>query len=162
MKVVRFFDEHLEEYFLVTSLVVLVVIVFLQVVMRYVFQNSLTWSEELARYLFIWQVWIGASLATKRVRHLKVEILPDSLSPKGKKAINILATLISIGFVLFLLLKSADITSTVFRTNQITPALGISMAIPYAAVPVGMTLMTIRLLQRLYIEIRNPISEEVQ
>ena len=49
--------NNLEEYLLVVSLVINVLLVFLQVIMRTVFKNSLTWSEELSRYIFIWQIW---------------------------------------------------------------------------------------------------------
>ena len=55
--------NNLEEYLLVVSLVINVLLVFLQVIMRTVFKNSLTWSEELSRYIFIWQIWLGASIA---------------------------------------------------------------------------------------------------
>ena len=51
--------NNLEEYLLIISLVCNVLLVFLQVIMRTVFKNSLTWSEELSRYIFIWQIWLG-------------------------------------------------------------------------------------------------------
>ena len=60
----KWFDNA-EEYLLVGSLAFNVVLVFFQVVMRYVFQNSLSWSEELARYIFLWQTWVGASYAVE-------------------------------------------------------------------------------------------------
>ena len=62
-KILSLIEEKLEEYFLVISMIAMVVIIFLQVVMRYVFNNSLTWSEEIARYIFLWQIWIGVSYA---------------------------------------------------------------------------------------------------
>ena len=61
--------NNLEEYLLVVSLVINVLLVFLQVIMRTVFKNSLTWSEELSRYIFIWQIWLGASIAWEQVLH---------------------------------------------------------------------------------------------
>ena len=64
MKFLRFLNDHLEEYLLVFLMVVEVVVVFAQVVTRYVFHSPLAWSEELARYMFIWLVWIGAAYAT--------------------------------------------------------------------------------------------------
>ena len=54
--------NKIEEYFLVYSLILMVALVFIQVIMRYIFNNSLSWSEELVRYIFIWQIWLGASL----------------------------------------------------------------------------------------------------
>ena len=65
--------NNLEEYLLVVSLVINVLLVFLQVIMRTVFKNSLTWSEELSRYIFIWQIWLGASIALK---YMSISELP--------------------------------------------------------------------------------------
>ena len=56
----------LEEYFLIGTLFFNVVLVFVQVIMRYVFHNSLYWSEELARFVFLWFSWITADLSGYR------------------------------------------------------------------------------------------------
>ena len=68
--------DHLEEYILIGSLFVSVALVFVQIVMRYAFKNSIFWSEELVRYIFLWQIWLGASYATKENKHQ----LPDRKS----------------------------------------------------------------------------------
>jgi TRAP-type C4-dicarboxylate transport system permease small subunit len=161
MKILKVLDKRLEEYFLVLSLVLLALVVFLQVVMRYVFQNSLSWSEEFARYLFLWQVWVGASYAAQKSRHLKVEALLTFLSARGRVVVELLATVVSIGFVIFLAYKSTEIAALVNATGQKTPALGIRMSIPYASVPVGMTLMLFRLAQNLYLVLRRLGTREV-
>lgn len=67
--------NNLEEYLLIISLVCNVLLVFLQVIMRTVFKNSLTWSEELSRYIFIWQIWLGASTALKYNEHIRVTLI---------------------------------------------------------------------------------------
>lgn len=54
--------DHFEETILVYSYLLVVPLLFVQVVSRYVFNHSLSWSEELARYIFIWQVWLGSRL----------------------------------------------------------------------------------------------------
>lgn len=59
MKKVIGFYNSLEAHLLVISLAFTTLLIFVQVVMRYVFNNSLSWSEELARYVFIWQIWLG-------------------------------------------------------------------------------------------------------
>ena len=83
--------NNMEEYLLVYSLMLSVGLVFIQVVMRYVFSNSLSWSEELARYLFLWQIWVGASYAVKEHRHLRIELIQDFIhDPSEKKCLNYL------------------------------------------------------------------------
>lgn len=61
-KLINFYNQ-LEAHLLVCSLIFTVILVFFQVILRYVFSSSLSWSEELARYIFIWQIWLGTSVA---------------------------------------------------------------------------------------------------
>ncbi|WP_308215409.1 TRAP transporter small permease subunit [Sinobaca sp. H24] len=65
MKVLRYLDEHLEEVLLVIFTLTMVIVIGLQVFMRFVLSSSLGWSEELARYCFIWLVYIGISYGVK-------------------------------------------------------------------------------------------------
>ena len=62
---IKKFLYNFEEYFVVWTMAIMTILVFIQVVMRYVFSNSLSWSEELARFIFLWVSWIGASYAVK-------------------------------------------------------------------------------------------------
>ena len=55
------FNENLEAIPLILLTVVMTVLIFVQVIMRYVLQSSLSWSEELARYLFIWMAYFAIS-----------------------------------------------------------------------------------------------------
>ena len=65
-KVIRWLDENLESTLCMILLSTFTIVLFLQVVMRKMFNNSLSWSEELARYLFIWMVFIGISYGAKQ------------------------------------------------------------------------------------------------
>ena len=58
-KVFMLLDKHLEEILLVFGTMVMILLIFYQVVMRRCFNSSIAWSEELARYIFIWQVWLA-------------------------------------------------------------------------------------------------------
>lgn len=83
MKLLKWLDRNFEEKLLVILLIVTVTLTFIQVVMRYIFHNSLAWSEELARYLFLYLIWIGAAYAVKREQHLRIEIILNRI-PKEK------------------------------------------------------------------------------
>ena len=61
-------NEYLEEIILVILLICMTLILGLQIVSRYVFRNSLSWSEELVRYMFVWSTFIGVPYCIKKVR----------------------------------------------------------------------------------------------
>ena len=48
--------------------------------MRYFFGNAIKWSEELARYIFLWQIWLGASYGVKKSKHIRIDIIFNKLS----------------------------------------------------------------------------------
>ena len=64
-KILKWLDDNIELYICVFLMSFMTLLVFVQVVMRYVFNNSLSWSEELARYTFIWLIYIGISYGCK-------------------------------------------------------------------------------------------------
>ena len=90
---IKKFIDNFEEYFCVWSLAIMTVLVFIQVIMRYVFQNSLSWSEELARYIFLWLSWIGASYAVKERSHFRVEMFADLFKGKARKVFELFVLL---------------------------------------------------------------------
>lgn len=137
--------NKIEENLLYASLIFTVTVIFIQVVMRYVFSNSLSWSEEAARYVFIWQTWIGASYAVRKKRHLRVEALVDRFHGVSRKFIELVVLALWILFGCFLIYKGYQLTKLIYVRGQISAALGISMAIPYAAIPAGSFFMTSRL-----------------
>ena len=139
--------DHLEEIFLVPSIVFNVVLIFIQVVMRYVFGNSLSWSEELARYLFVWQVWIGASYSARNRSHLRITFIKDRLASAARKKLEILVTVIWIAFAVFIAIRGFSLVARVYGFNQRSSALRMPMAYAHLAVPVGCSLMIIRLIE---------------
>ena len=69
-----------------------------QVVFRYVFNNPLTWSEELARYLFIWCAFLGWIVASRRGSHLAMTFAVDRLPHRGRVALSALVQLATLVF----------------------------------------------------------------
>ncbi len=143
--------DRFEEYLLVYSLMFSVALVFMQVVMRYVFGSSLTWSEELARYIFLWQIWLGASYAVKEHRHLRIEVIQDLLkTPRKKKYFELVSMALWLTFSLFMVYEGTSLTALLFERGQVSPAMRIPMGFAYASVPVGCALMSIRLIGEIY------------
>ena len=71
----KFLDgiEKIEKLFLAVTVAIMIIVITYQVILRYVFSASNAWSEELARYLFIYDVMVAAAIATRRNSHLQVD-----------------------------------------------------------------------------------------
>jgi len=144
---IRQFDENLakgEAAVLIAMVAVMTVVVFLQVLYRYVFAQSLQWSEELARYLFVWLSIFGAALALQKKGHFGLDLFYRKLSTRLQRFIKFPVYLL-MGIVIFVILFHGIIL--VQKTAlQESPAMGISMAWAYASLPVGGALMAIHLI----------------
>ncbi len=69
--------EKIEDAVLIMMFMAMVAVIFLQVIMRFVFNNSLVWSEELGKFLFVWLSWIGISIGHRRKEHIKITLFVD-------------------------------------------------------------------------------------
>jgi TRAP-type C4-dicarboxylate transport system permease small subunit len=122
----------------------MVVVVFLQVLTRYVFEAPLSWTEELSRYCLVWLSFIGAAMALKAKGHFAVEYLIHKFPQRFHRTAE-LALLVIIGVFLVALL---DTGITVFQVThmQTSPALQVPMSYVYFSIPVGALFMLVHLL----------------
>ena len=131
--------KHYLEIFLVLLIVPLVSIVFSQVLFRYLFRAPPFWTEEAARYLFIWASYIGAAYAFKKKEHITLTVveqyLPVRFRPIYKQLINIVV-LFMLGIFIYYGLKSC---MNVY--GVLSPALGINMVFVNAALPTSASIM---------------------
>ena len=111
------------------------------------FHNSLSWSEEVVRYLYVWQTWLGVSYAARNGTHLRITMLNDRLSPKGQLILEPLVTVIWICFAVFVFIQGMSAVKTIAAFGQKSSALRIPMQFCYASIPTGMVLMSIRLIE---------------
>lgn len=155
-----------EEYFLVYSLILMVILVFVQVVMRYIFNNSLSWSEELVRYIFIWQIWLGASVGAKNNDHIRIEIFTSKMKQKPREALEIIINLMIFAFYLFLIWQGIVYLKTVISTNMTSTGLQIPLWFVYISLPIGSAAVAVRLACRVVYEITHfgslPVQESSQ
>lgn len=84
-KYTKFLDglESVEKVFLVVTAAIMVIVIAYQVVLRYVFHASNAWSEELARYLFIYDVFIGSAIALRKNSHLQVDVFLNLMKERN-------------------------------------------------------------------------------
>lgn len=128
-------------------LVAMVCIVILQVFFRYVLHNSLSWAEDLARYLMIWLVMTGGALVTRDNTHFKVDFLVQRLPTR---VIFMLEVAIKVCLLIFLaILVYTGWNTALFQMDEISPSLRMPMTWPYMAFPVGAVLMGVSAVLRI-------------
>ncbi|MCM3790096.1 TRAP transporter small permease [Domibacillus indicus] len=140
------------------SLAVMVVLVFGNVVLRYLFNSGITWSEEMSRYLFIWLTFLGAIGAFKNKEHLGVDMLIKRLPTKMKKVVIVISDLLIL-LVLYLVLDGSW-KMTMINIDSKAPATGLPLAFVYGTgilVSISMGIMTI---YNLYQVVFNKIKDE--
>lgn len=142
-KIVRIYDAF-EEKFLMLQLAIAVTVIFIQVVMRYIFNSSLSWSEELARYLYIWQGWLGISFVERKKAHIAIDTLKEKFSRTPRRVIEVVVQLICIFASGFMAYFGFQMVAFSIASGASSTALRIPLAVIYAAMPVGCTLYCIR------------------
>lgn len=121
-------------------------VLFQGVVLRYVFNYAFPWTEEVVRYSIVWLVFLGGSIAARRGAHIAMDIVVVYLPPRAKLFFMGVATALTCLFTLIMTYYGILLTWSIWSYNQLSPAAEIPMAIPFAAIPVGCALMSIRFL----------------
>ena len=143
----RKLNEYLEEVILVILLVCMIFILGLQIVLRYVFKNSLSWSEELVRYMFVWSTFIGIPYSIKNNTSIRVNQFKTAMPIKVQNILSYVDKFII--FILFLIMAvfSIDIVDSSFASGQSSAAMGIPYWLIQISVPIGSVLSLIRIVQ---------------
>ena len=148
-------DRNLEKILGVGLYVYIIVVVFFEVVARYLFHSSVLWAEETAIYAFIWLTYISmASLARAR-SHLAFTAIRDTLPPLGQLFLLLLSDIcllvLSVIIIVYIYQPIAD--NILFEQQMMGADLPLWIAT--AAVPFGWFLVFIRTVQRSIDTIRD-------
>lgn len=158
---IKFLNKHLEDIFIIPLIIGMSVLIFVQVVMRYVFSASLTWSEELARYLFIWLVYFSVSYTAKREKHIRIDAALMLFPKKTRPYIELLSEILIFLLSIFIVVTSVTVVHKIQLSGQHSPALGLPMYLVYSAPLVGFILTSIRTLQTIAKKVKN-LNGEVE
>ena len=142
-KILHWLDENLEEFILVIFLIAMTLIMGIQVFCRYVLGMSLSWSEELTRYLFIWCGFLSVSYC------------------RGKAIFKVVNHTFELIFFIYMIPFAYSYMMSSVHSGQLSPACGIPMYYVQAAPLVSFVLVTFRVLQRWIIEFRVARGENV-
>jgi TRAP-type C4-dicarboxylate transport system permease small subunit len=106
-----------------------------QVFFRYFLDSPLTWSDELARYLFVWCALLGWIIAARRRSHLAISALQTRTPPRVRAALKLVAALAAVAFAVILAYYGVAITAR--NLDVETPSLFFTIGVVYAIVPVA-------------------------
>jgi TRAP-type C4-dicarboxylate transport system permease small subunit len=134
---------------------IMTILLFVQVIMRRVFSQSLYWSEELARYIFIWLIYFGISYGAKIVKHIRIEAFLAIFPKKIRPFVVILGDLLFLAFAIFIIFTSFELVKKQIILKQQSPAIHLPIAVVYAAPFVGFILTSIRQIQTIMFRIKE-------
>ncbi len=155
MKLIKWLDENFEETILVLLLMMIAVIMGVQVCARYVFGYSLTWSEEVTRYLFVWSAFLSLSYCIKKGISIKLEQIVMILPKKVQPIVKIISYAIELIFFIYMIPFAYSYLIATIDSGQVSPACGIPMYVIQVAPLVCFILASIRVIQRIIIEFNN-------
>jgi len=120
------------------------IVICMQVFARYVLEQPIHWSEELARFVMIWLGLIGASVVFKNDEHVAVTLVRDRLHPRAALAVKLVGR-VALGVFLWVVITEGT-GLALFFASQKSPAMRISMALPYLSIILAGTFMAIHLI----------------
>ena len=152
MKAVKWLDRHLEEILLVALLFIMMIIMGIQIVARYALGNSLSWSEEITRFCFIWTGFLSISYCVKNSKSIKieqfVEWFKDDFNGMGVHAFRLVSYLVELILFAYLLPFAYHFVRASYLGKAASPAVGIPMWIVQSITVISFGLCEIRLLQK--------------
>ena len=154
--------NHLEEYVLVGLVAVTTLLIFYQVVMRYVFNSSPAWTEEIAKFMFVWESWLGISLTQKYGKHIKIEALTSKLKGKKLAIVNIVGDIFTMVILAVIIKYGTDLMNIVLNMHQNSSITHFPLWIVYLACPLSCALMFIRLVGDIKLQIDDLKQNEME
>jgi TRAP-type C4-dicarboxylate transport system permease small subunit len=154
----KYFFKNFEEIVCSGFLITMIVLVIVNVFLRYLFNYSIFWAEEVATICFVWLVFVGASATYKHKMDMGIDVLITKMPPKAEKSIRFIVSLILLainGYIFYMAIVFTNIAWV-----KPTAVLGISSAAVNSALVVGFGLITFHTIRFLYRDIAKYLSKE--
>jgi len=129
---------------MVASMALVTILISCQVVLRYVFNESLTWAEELTRFVIIWMSLIGAAMGVRCNAHISVALLASMSSERAQRLAIGGASVLGIVFALCMLWYGSELLLLAQSSGQVSSAMQVPMYAVYLIFPISGALMALR------------------
>ena len=141
------------KYVIIVMVPLMTGIIFVQVILRYVFQSPFSWAEELARYLLIWITCLGSAYAIRDGMHISIGFLQSKLKGSAQTVVRMVTYAVTLVFFIYCIKEG--LVFSLAQWTQRSTAMQIPMTLPYIAIPLGFAIMFLVALECLIDEIRN-------
>lgn len=150
MKLLKLLNGNLERYLMLVLLVGMTLVLGLQIVFRFVVRDPLTWSEELARFMFIWSTFLSIGFCLKEGISLKIDTVISLFPQKTQAIIYMAGDIVMAAFFIYLLPASWEFAYTSVLSGQVSAACHIPMYFIQISLMVGFALAAFRSLQNIW------------
>ena len=134
---------RLNRWLMILILAAMAMMVFANVALRFLTDESILWVEEVSRYLMIWLTFLGAGVVLRYGGHIGIDTLQD-LFPRQAPAVRVVICVLLLGFFGFMVWIGTRYAMLTW--GQTTPVMQIPVGVVYLAMPVGFALLIIHLL----------------
>ncbi len=135
---------YIEDVLGTVALGTILIVMGAQIVLRYIFNDSLIWSDEISRYLLIALVFLGAATAVRQQEHIVINLIDGYISDRALEVLKRLVDVVLAAYLLAIIYHSH--TVVMLFLSQPSSALHLPMGVPYATIPLGFALALWRLL----------------
>lgn len=163
MKQLKWLDKNFELLVLAIFLIIMSILSFANVILRYCFHHALSWSDEVSCYCLALSAFFSLPCAIRMGSSIKVDTFTSMLPKKIQKILELVCSVGMIGFLAFLLKGTIEITRNAAKINQASPALRIPLAYLYGIMAFSIVLAIFRYIQMIVLSMQKKTgSEEAQ
>lgn len=156
-KKVKYLVDNLEDLVIAVFFCGMCFFVFIQIISRYIFRSPLIYTDEAARYCYVWICFFGMAVSTKLENHIKIDLVEMLIKGKAKAIIRLFIN--SASLVLYAIITVIGYNYTTFNSIQLSPAMEISKAFIYASLPLGAFLSIVRLSFIIKKDVKNLLAK---
>ena len=150
---------RLENAIIAVCFIVMTVAAFAQVVNRNLIGASISWFDELARYCMVYMTLLATEAGLRDGSQISIQAVTDKMPPVLKRIVKVIVKCVIIGFSCTIFMTSLTLLKKQIMTGQVSAGLEIPMYVPYLALPIAFSLITIVQVYCLFILIKSPLNE---
>lgn len=159
MKLIMKVIESIEEYLIVIMMAYMTIMNFVNVLARYLFSASFSFTEELTVTVFVWVTMLGIAIGFKRNAHLGMSFVVDQFQGKAKAAFVLLSAVMSFLFMGVLFIYGIEMVEGQATMGATTPVMGMPQYVQGLSIPVGAFFVLIHIIQANYVELKRLLNE---